>query len=54
MFRLFEIYGKQWGFLRFNGAEKRSVAIFLFYFILLYFCGFTWDDPVNEEIPNST
>ena len=29
-------------------------GIFLFFFIFIYFLWFTWDYPVNEEIPNST
>ena len=26
----------------------------LFYFLKFFFYGFIWNDPVNEEIPNST
>ena len=33
------------------GMQVHSPSPLLFLFL---FYGFTWDDPVNEEIPNST
>ena len=29
-------------------------ACIVFYCVVIFFYGFTWDDPVNEEIPYST
>ena len=34
------------------GVEKGQYDFLIFKFIFYY--GFTWDDPVNEETPNST
>ena len=31
-----------------------STTLWFFIFFIFFYYGFTWADPVNEEIPNST